>query len=923
MEVCCVKGCPSGRETTRAEAGCSVSFHRFPSDDEIRTDWAAALGDVTWEPSESDRVCSLHFERNDFIINECGESIGQLVSEAVPSLLLDEPPKVIDIEEEPDLMLPEHAPAKDTAEDILDELEDTEDSNSKLDEKKFLHFNNLVNVNKNASREELSEQFNKAFKERFVLRKKMRVLRKKHSKIIERMAKVCEKRNYGVIEGAALDLEAKKKKKSDITSKIRPETLEEVVTYLHTQDLLSAKAISVIRSLLGPLLTESIVHWPKAGVPKENEMEISPVMKTFAKTLLFYSAEAYVMVKELFDLPIPPPSVTRTWYNMGLGLPGWSSEAFLMLKDEIQKFEGVVLNTCVVIGEYDLYASSSFDDHEVRGHIDYGTTGDLEVQNYSENLPLAQSALYFMLVPMNCGKKWKIPLAYFLIDTLSPEEIANLLMECLWRVYNMGSVAVAVVADSSVTSRHMYESLGISFEDLPYPCTSFPHPADGLLDVHIVFDPHHIMDLLRHTWASVSLMVDEKGGAISWKYFTELVKVQETQAGCSEQTDQTATWYWDKTLMRKRLIAQLFTNDVANAIECCCTSLMLPQFTGSESTVHFIRTINKIIELFDIKNLSSMTEKVSEWKKSIVEALNYLFVLRDRTGQGIFATNCKAPFVCLYMNLISILELSKKVPLTAISQLSLNGLEMMFMGIRARTSWECCPTVSKFVNAYSLLLQEEGCSFSESVVKVDNFWWLDYQDIANARKSGLEIVKPTIKQENTPPFPRCLTFYPVLLQNELQRFRSSQLVLVHTVKRVADVLHCNHCIEALQMTYVQDNATLILLRKTCGGFIYPSQGVVEVCALADHHLKTELRTASFDIKHDVYTRRDCAVVQSVCMAVLGSVLDRQRNPFPQLEKHLMECPLGSNHICRLIRVITASFVWLRLQTLRSLCCVPS
>ncbi|KAE8746925.1 hypothetical protein FOCC_FOCC006345 [Frankliniella occidentalis] len=910
--VCCVRGCRSGCD----ETSTSITFHSFPTNTDLKSLWTVALNeaisDDLWEPCDDDLICSLHFKRDDFALNDAGGSV-ELIEEAVPSLLLGQSHELMEIEEivtTSDNNIPcdnNIEPTENEDDDDDDEKDDkTPHANSK-----YGYLLEHITVDKNAPREDLLAQFNKAYLERVILRKRMRMLRQKNIRVIEKIGKACEKLSQQEkAKELGTDSEVKKKKKHETNSKLIPSNLDEVVRYLETQDLLSSKAINVLRSLLGHSLHESIQHDPKA-----TDLELTPVMKTFAKTLLFYSSEAYHMVKELYELPIPTPSITRTWYNMGLGLPGWSSEAFLMLKDEIQKCENTVLNTCIVVGEFDLCAASSFEDIEVRGHIDYGTTGDLEVQNYSENLPLAQSALFLMLVPLNPGRKWRIPLAYFLIDTLSPEERGNVILECLWRVYNMGSVAVALLLDASVNSRRTIESLGISFEDLPYPSTSFPHPADGLMDVFVIFDSLHILDLLRHTWASVVLMVDEKGGAISWKYFTELVKVQETQAGSSEQADQIATWYWDKSLMRKKLVSQVFTNDVANAIECCSTSLMLPQFSGCESTVCFIRTINKIVDLLNPTNSPKVT--FFEWKKSIVEALNYLFVLRDRTGQGIFATNCKGPFVCLYMNLLSILELLPKIGRKAMTEFNLNGLELLFIEIRSKLNWEDCPTLSKFSYAYSVLLQEKGVAFTENLVKVDSFWWLDSQDVANARKSGLTILKPVMKPENTPPLPCYLTFYPVLLQNELQRFRASQLVLVHTVKRVADILNCNSCIEGLQMTYIQDNPTLVLLRKTCGGFVYPSQGVVEVCALANHHLNTEIRTASFDIKHDVFSRRESALVQNVCLSVMSTIVDRKRNLFPQLNEHQKYCPFGADHTYRLIKVLTASFVLLRLQSVRA------
>lgn len=110
---CCVNGCLSGNQTT-----CStISFHgyvwslfftslhlccllfvvfilnlellycRFPSNKEDRTRWITALGDIAWEPSESDFVCSLHFDKNDFLLDELGEPL-ELISDAIPCMHL-------------------------------------------------------------------------------------------------------------------------------------------------------------------------------------------------------------------------------------------------------------------------------------------------------------------------------------------------------------------------------------------------------------------------------------------------------------------------------------------------------------------------------------------------------------------------------------------------------------------------------------------------------------------------------------------------------------------------------------------------------------------------------------------------------------------------------------------------------------------
>lgn len=56
-------------------------------------EWAAALGDVTWEPSETDLVCSLHFENSDYMFDDVGEPL-ELIVGVVPSLHLQGPEEV-------------------------------------------------------------------------------------------------------------------------------------------------------------------------------------------------------------------------------------------------------------------------------------------------------------------------------------------------------------------------------------------------------------------------------------------------------------------------------------------------------------------------------------------------------------------------------------------------------------------------------------------------------------------------------------------------------------------------------------------------------------------------------------------------------------------------------------------------------------
>lgn len=42
-------------------------MHTFPKDPEMREAWTKAIPRVNWEPGLRSRICSLHFEQEDFI----------------------------------------------------------------------------------------------------------------------------------------------------------------------------------------------------------------------------------------------------------------------------------------------------------------------------------------------------------------------------------------------------------------------------------------------------------------------------------------------------------------------------------------------------------------------------------------------------------------------------------------------------------------------------------------------------------------------------------------------------------------------------------------------------------------------------------------------------------------------------------------
>ena len=65
---CCVAGCKSGYDSSKSTDSQNISFFAFPFDKPLRLKWINACLRRDFKPAKFSRVCSLHFEENDFQI---------------------------------------------------------------------------------------------------------------------------------------------------------------------------------------------------------------------------------------------------------------------------------------------------------------------------------------------------------------------------------------------------------------------------------------------------------------------------------------------------------------------------------------------------------------------------------------------------------------------------------------------------------------------------------------------------------------------------------------------------------------------------------------------------------------------------------------------------------------------------------------
>ncbi|CAH1286851.1 unnamed protein product [Chrysodeixis includens] len=83
---CCVLSCKNYSDR-RYEAMDDITFHLFPSEDNLRQQWITKINRQDWSPTKYSKICSCHFNDEDFIVTKKG--LRKLKKGTLPCLKLD------------------------------------------------------------------------------------------------------------------------------------------------------------------------------------------------------------------------------------------------------------------------------------------------------------------------------------------------------------------------------------------------------------------------------------------------------------------------------------------------------------------------------------------------------------------------------------------------------------------------------------------------------------------------------------------------------------------------------------------------------------------------------------------------------------------------------------------------------------------
>lgn len=600
---------------------------------------------------------------------------------------------------------------------------------------------------------------------------------------------------------------------------------------------------------------------------------------------------------------LPHPRTLSKWYSVVDGKPGYSVEAVraIQIKVDLEKQHGKKLVGALIMDEMYILQHVHWTGSRSVGYINYGIA-----MQCSDQLPRATKALVFMIVGINT--KWKIPIAYFLIESSNGEEKASFVKGCLLQLESTGILVKSLTFDGDGSNIAMANLLGanLNFQNLkPF----FINPLNSE-KIHLILDPCHMLKLVRNTLGDYGSIKDGDGNTIKWYYFQKLVELQEESGlHCATKLRKRHINY-KKEKMRVKLAVQTLSASVGDAFIYCAQDLNIPEFYGSEATAVFCKTVNNIFDFLNTRNFLGNTQfKKPLYKGSesfLVNFLNtsvkYLSNLRNLSDINILLTGRKTGFlgliVCLYSinNLYDDLIKGDILKFLLTYKLSQDHLEMFFAAIRRRGGFSNNPTAWQFEQAYKRLLVHAEITSPDSA----NCLAQDSTSILNV-SSKTEIVSKSLDQlyeeediasDNLEEF----NVHYANLLNCMYICDVIEYIAGFVSRKLIKTLNCNECARALISS---DSLCMLLNRKNRGGLCKASKDVINICITAETIIKSE---TNFSVPN---------IILKLISAGTRHLNINQL--FLSLDRHSFDQDPLNGHIIQLIRLILKNYFTIRLH----------
>lgn len=445
-------------------------------------------------------------------------------------------------------------------------------------------------------------------------------------------------------------------------------------------------------------------------------VQYNETLRIFSITLHSLSPKGYAYVREKFKNNLPHPSTIRTWYaNSSNGEPGISKDSLENLKNLVDEYK---------LKNEEIYCTLAFDEMSMRRHVQWSDTQKKFIGHISygsipgdaEYLPVANNALVFMVNGINVP--FNVPVAFHFINCLQAHEKAALLKIVLTAVSQTGLKIIVIIFDGLVTNIRTCVLLGATFNVDKNFRPYIINPVTGA-NVYLLFDPPHMVKLMRNCLGDYKTLYCDDGTEIHWKFFENLVQLQSKCDIVTHKLTKQHTAF-ERNIMNVALATQTLSESVARSIEMLSLySKTSHMFENCGGTVRFSRTANNLFDVFNSKDTSDNFFKSAinhNTKEEIFQFLDqttqYLKSLKlEQNGKSIIYSRRKTGFKGFIINIHTLkgiyaeyVETGKmdSIPMRRLNQ---DPVESFFGRIRT-----CClgnndnPTVEQFSAAYRKIL---------------------------------------------------------------------------------------------------------------------------------------------------------------------------------------------------------------------------
>lgn len=246
---------------------------------------------------------------------------------------------------------------------------------------------------------------------------------------------------------------------------------------------------------------------------------------------------------------------------------------------------------------------------------------------------LATEALVFLII--NYKKKFKCPIAYYLVNKINAQTQSELLLHVIRELYDISITVHSLTGDRAQANIKTFQLLGcklfpVGDEKKMY----FIHPSCSNIRVNCFLDPSHMIKLCRNCLTEVKEHITSDKGHVAFEYIEKLYKLQEEENLRLANKLSSMHIHYKRKKTNFKLATQTLSSGVADAIEFLDNS-GYPGFVNSAATVEFLQVFDNLFDIMNARNIYGTKYKspmplqnISFWTSAFESTGKYILSLK-------------------------------------------------------------------------------------------------------------------------------------------------------------------------------------------------------------------------------------------------------------------------------------------------------